>query len=68
VYLPDTITTIGQDAFAYQVHMTTVTLNDNITTIGAKAFNCGLTSGAGKIQIDALPKNLTTIGATAFRA
>ncbi len=39
VYLPDTITTINTNAFAYLDNFKTIVLSENVTTIKKKAFN-----------------------------
>lgn len=65
VYLPETITYIGDKAFYGQVNMTDIILNDNITYIGADAFRA--LGGDASFKIDKLPANLLTLGENAFR-
>ena len=63
VYLPDTITYIGESAFRGTRNLKTVTLNDNITYIGNNAFNMG---SAGVLELNKLPTNLEYLGSNAF--
>lgn len=63
VYLPDTITYIGESAFRQTLSLETVNLNDNITYIGNHAFNMG---SAGSIKVNKLPTNLEYLGNSAF--
>lgn len=73
VYLPETVTTIGTRSFYNCIKMHTITLTDNITSIGMFAF-------AGKYAQEmtltnigtfmdgeySLPYNLTSLGQSAF--
>ena len=70
--LPETLTTIGDQAFTYNHHLATVTpfLPDSVTAIGESAFE------SGEWVVTYLPSNAvlrvgfggpTTIGKTAFR-
>ena len=61
VNIPDTVTTIGENAFSDCTGLTSVTLPANLTTIGGAAF-AGCT---GLTSVD-LSANLTTIGRSAF--
>ena len=59
--IPDSVTTIGDRAFAYCSKFTSVTIPDSVTTIGKSAFNScdGLTSVT-------IGDSVTTIGNYAF--
>ena len=59
--IPDSVTTIGDNAFYNCTKLTSVTIPDSVTTIGASAFNkcTSLTSVT-------IPDSVTTIGAHAF--
>ena len=59
--IPDSVTTIGEDAFSDCESLTSVTIPDSVTTIGDNAFrNCdSLTSVT-------IPDSVTTIGNYAF--
>ena len=61
VVIPDSVTTIGEEAFAGCLELTSVTIGDSVTTIGEGAFySCmGLTA----VEI---PDSVTTIGVGAF--
>ena len=61
VVIPDSVTTIGEEAFAGCLELTSVTIGDSVTTIGEGAFySCmGLTA----VEI---PDSVTTIGEGAF--
>lgn len=76
VYLPDSITYIGDDAFHaaatikhlsdhYYKNNEQGYLSNNITHIGAYAFK-GTGLSAGEFVINELPSNLTTLGQQAF--
>lgn len=68
VYLPNTITKIGSDAFANSIRLENVTFNDNITIIGDQAFYIfgGGSMGAQGIRVAELPATLETLGDRAF--
>lgn len=58
------VTEIPADCFIYQVNLTTVSLPDDITSIGSDAFClCPLQVGGGKLV---LPSQLKTVGPRAF--
>ena len=61
VSIPNSVTTIGQNAFMYCSGITSVTIPDSVTSIGNQAFlGC---SGLTSITI---PNSVTTIGRYAF--
>ena len=69
IYLPETIRIIEDFAFQYQLDVEDITLNNNIISIGSKAFDMGFnTNGAGSMHIDTLPSELETLGEGAFIA
>ena len=59
--IPDSVTSIGNYAFAYCTGLTSVTIPDSVTSIGSYAFySCsGLTSVT-------IPNSVTSIGNNAF--
>ncbi|XOV69987.1 MAG: leucine-rich repeat domain-containing protein [Verrucomicrobiota bacterium] len=61
VILPETLTTIGQSAFAYSLSLRSVTIPDSVHTIGLQAFqSCGVRSMR-------LPSSLRVIEQMAFQ-
>ncbi|MBQ7471880.1 MAG: leucine-rich repeat protein, partial [Prevotella sp.] len=56
------VTTIGEEAFAFNGTFTSITLPSNVTTIGQGAFNL-----ATALETVLLPDGLLTIGEKAFR-
>ena len=61
VVIPDSVTTIGDWAFAYCSSLTTVTIPDLVTTIGDWAFY-----GCESLTSVTIPDSVTTIGEYAF--
>lgn len=59
--IPNSITTIGKDAFAYCRDLTSVTIPNSVTTIGEYAFD--FCSGLTSVTI---PNSVITIGRLAF--
>ena len=59
--IPDSVTTIGNFAFAYCTDLTSVTIPDSVTTIGFGAFG-----GCSSLTSVTIPDSVTTIGAYAF--
>ena len=58
--IPDSVTTIGERAFASCYYMTSIIIPKSVTTIGEGAFDgCSMTSIA-------IPDSVTTIGESAF--
>lgn len=68
VFLPTTITKIGDSAFRNQLKLKKVNLENliNLTTIGDHAFRMQNMSSDMCIEINELPPNLITIGHSAF--
>ena len=60
--IPDSVTTIGQEAFAYCWSLTSVTIGDSVTTIGDYAFYWSISLTSITIS-----DSVTTIRANAFR-
>ena len=61
ILLPDTIVSIGADAFKKASSLTRVNIPSAVTTIGEYAFY-----GCSKLQKIVIPANVTKIGAGAF--
>lgn len=61
VYLPSTVTTIGDSAFEGCAHLTTVTLPTGLTSIGDSAF-----ASCTVLRSISLPAGLTNLGDSAF--
>ena len=61
IELPDGITSIGEQAFAYCSYLTEITIPDSVTSIGDGAFfRCS------RLTEITIPDNVTSIGAAAF--
>ena len=61
--IPNSVTTIGSNAFVNCFGLTSLTLGNSVTTIGSGAFgNCDNIMGSLTI-----PNSVTTIGASAFQ-
>ncbi len=59
--IPDSVTSIGDDAFAYCDSLTSVTIPDSVTTIGSSAFwSCD------SLKSVTIPDSVTDIGSSAF--
>ena len=59
--IPNSVTTIGQDAFGYCKSLTSITIPSSVTTIGMSAF--AFCTNLSSITI---PTSVTTIGGNAF--
>ena len=59
--IPDSVTTIGNYAFAYCSSLTSITIPDSVTTIGGAAFR-----GCDSLTSITIPDSVTTIGDFAF--
>ena len=59
--IPNSITTIGDDAFAWCSSLTSVTIPDSVTTIGNSAFYY-----CSRLTSVTIPDSVTTIGSSAF--
>ena len=59
--IPDSVTTIGTDAFCYCRSLTSVTIPDSVTTIGAGAFN-----GCSNLTSVTIGDSVTEIGYRVF--
>ena len=59
--IPNSVTTIGEDAFSYCNSLTSINIPNSVTTIGEGAFyNCNSLTSIN------IPNNVTTIGEGAF--
>lgn len=61
VDIPSSVTSIGDDAFAYNSNLSTVNLDPSLTTIGKEAF-----ADDTKLTTLTLPSSVQTIGDSAF--
>ena len=65
VYLPDTLTIIGKNAFQYNVNIKTVKFN-YVQEIRDRAFNFGMNAKGNKLEINSLPESVRLLGKEAF--
>ncbi len=63
VTVPDSVRSIGDDAFLECSHITSVTLPEGVESIGKRAF-----WGCAALESISLPKSLRSIGDNAFRS
>ena len=61
IWLPDSVTTIGDATFYYCGNLTSVTIPNSVTTIGEMAF-----FGCNSLSSVTIPSGVTTIGSSAF--
>ena len=59
--IPNSVTSIGEEAFAYCVGLTSITIPNSVTSIGHKAF-----FGCDSLTSIAIPQSVTSIGEYAF--
>ena len=59
--IPDSVTSIGNSAFAYCTGLTSITIPDSVTSIGSSAF-----SGCSGLTSVTIPDSVTSIGDKAF--
>jgi hypothetical protein len=62
ITIPDGVTSIGVEAFAYSTGLTSITIPDSVTSIGERAF-----SGCSSLTSITIPNSVTSIGNDAFR-
>ena len=62
VYLSDSVTSIGSDAFSSCRGLTSITIPDSVTSIGSDAF-----SSCSSLTSITIPNSVTSIGYGAFR-
>ncbi len=61
VEIPDSVTTIGDQAFCKCESLTSVTISDSVTSIGGKAFH-----GCDSLTDVTIPASVTSISKSAF--
>ena len=61
VLLPDTLQSIGDEAFYYCSSLTSITIPEGVTSIGSSAF-----SGCSSLTFITIPESITSIGSSAF--
>ncbi len=62
VTIPDSVTSIGNEAFEYCEALKSVTIPDSVTSIGSEAF-----SGCSSLMSITIPDSVTRIGYAAFK-
>jgi len=61
IIIPDSVTSIGDDAFSYCNNLTSITIPDSVTIIGQDAFRF-----CSSLTSLTIPNSVTTIGDTVF--
>lgn len=61
VVIPDSVTSVGKEAFYLCERLTSITIPDSVTSIGKKAF-----CGCAKLNSVIITNNVTSIGSSAF--
>src|SRR5207247_2017748 len=63
---PDSVTSIGNSAFAGCTSLTSVRIPDSVTSIGGAAFGNGAFAGCTSLTSVTIPNGVTSIGGGAF--